>query len=142
MSLGSYPAVGNHGYRNVTLPETVLAKLPLVKNVIPARFSLFVALFAAVVLAVALDRLHATRPWGWSGRLATVVPLVAVSYTHLLRMRCGQGQPLAEGILDGREAAVGAHHEVAPIFRAAVKIRRGGHWGCHQHRLRRGAREG
>jgi hypothetical protein len=40
------------------LPGRLLAKLPLLKNAIPARFALFVSLFGALVLAVALDRLH------------------------------------------------------------------------------------
>jgi hypothetical protein len=41
------------------LPERVLAKLPLLNNTIPVRYSLYVALFAALVLAVILDRIHA-----------------------------------------------------------------------------------
>jgi hypothetical protein len=75
LSLGSTLEVANHDYVSVVLPETVLAKLPLVSNVIPARFSLFVTLFAAVVLAVALEHLHAARLWGRS-RAAIVAPIV------------------------------------------------------------------
>lgn len=42
------------------LPGRVLADLPLVSNIVPARFSLFVDLAAAAVLARALERLHAS----------------------------------------------------------------------------------
>ncbi len=40
------------------LPERVFAHLPLLSNTIPVRYSLYVALFAAMVLALALDALH------------------------------------------------------------------------------------
>lgn len=40
------------------LPEGLLAKLPLLSNVIPARYSMYVALCASTVLAVVLDRLY------------------------------------------------------------------------------------
>ena len=49
------------------LPERVLTKLPVLANTIPARYSLFVGLFAALLLGVILDRLHrflGTRPSG------------------------------------------------------------------------------
>ncbi len=42
----------------VPLPERIFTKLPLLSNTIPVRYSLYVALFAALVLALALDRLH------------------------------------------------------------------------------------
>jgi hypothetical protein len=76
LSLGSYLEVGNHDYTNIVLPETVIAKLPLLSNLIPARFSLFVTLFSAVVLAVALERLHETRLWGESRLASVVAPLI------------------------------------------------------------------
>jgi hypothetical protein len=41
------------------LPERVFAHLPLLSNTIPVRYALYVALFASLVLAIALDRLHA-----------------------------------------------------------------------------------
>jgi hypothetical protein len=74
LSLGSTLELANHDYVSVVLPETVLAKLPLSSNVIPARFSLFVTLFAALVLGVALERLHAAGFWRWS-KAEVVAPL-------------------------------------------------------------------
>jgi hypothetical protein len=41
------------------LPERLFAHLPLLSNTVPVRYSLFVDLFASLVLAIALDRLHA-----------------------------------------------------------------------------------
>jgi hypothetical protein len=40
------------------LPERAFEKLPLLSNTIPARYALFVELFAALLLGVILDRLH------------------------------------------------------------------------------------
>jgi len=40
------------------LPERIIAKLPLLDNAIPARFSMLTALFSALVLAVMIVRIH------------------------------------------------------------------------------------
>jgi len=40
------------------LPERVFAHLPLLANTIPVRYSLYVALFSGLVLALALDAIH------------------------------------------------------------------------------------
>jgi hypothetical protein len=57
------------------LPERLFTKLPLLANTIPVRYSLYVTLFAGLVLAIVLDRLHAaararagppSRRRGWS----------------------------------------------------------------------------
>jgi hypothetical protein len=53
----------------VPLPYLLFTKLPVLHNMVAVRYSLYVALLGALVLAVGLDRLHA------SGRLR---PLVAV----------------------------------------------------------------
>ena len=42
----------------IPLPETWLAKIPLLDNLAPARISLYTVLFASVILAVILDRLR------------------------------------------------------------------------------------
>ncbi len=51
------------------LPERLFAHLPLLSNTIPVRYSLYVALFASMVLALALDALHRwvveRYPTGW-----------------------------------------------------------------------------
>jgi hypothetical protein len=54
-SLGSRLQVAGH-VTTIPLPEVVLAKLPLFDNVVPARFSIFVALFVTLALAVGTDR--------------------------------------------------------------------------------------
>jgi len=40
------------------LPERVFTRLPLLSNTIPVRYSLYVALFAGLVLAIALEVVH------------------------------------------------------------------------------------
>ena len=40
------------------LPERLFTHLPLLSNAIPVRYALYVALFASMILAVALDALH------------------------------------------------------------------------------------
>ena len=40
------------------LPERIFAKLPLLANTIPVRYSVYVALFAGLILALVLERLH------------------------------------------------------------------------------------
>lgn len=47
--------VGTH----IPLPGAVLAKLPELNNILPIRYSAFVAFFAAMGLAVAVDRIRA-----------------------------------------------------------------------------------
>jgi hypothetical protein len=71
------------------LPEWILTKLPLLSNTIPARYSLYVTLFAALLLALILDSIHASlagrpppahssshRAATDRGIMATVVPLL------------------------------------------------------------------
>jgi len=43
---------------SLPLPEDLLNKLPLLSNVIPSRFSLYVVLFASLILSVVLDQLY------------------------------------------------------------------------------------
>ena len=42
----------------IPLPERIFTKLPLLSNTVPVRYSLYVSLFAGLVLALALDRIH------------------------------------------------------------------------------------
>ena len=64
----------------VPLPYAVVAHLPVLHNMAAVRFSLYVVLCAALVLAVGLDRLHA------AGRLraAVAVPVAALCALPLL----------------------------------------------------------
>jgi hypothetical protein len=91
-SLGSRLQIAGH-VTGVPLPEVVLAKLPLFDNEVPARFSIFVALFVAMALAIGLDRfIHTEQPHkqlriiasglvvlGVGASLAALVPRVPVS---------------------------------------------------------------
>ena len=62
------------------LPERLFTKLPLLVNTIPVRYSLYVTLFAGLILALALDRLHQRlregtgAPWIRSAVGSAVVP--------------------------------------------------------------------
>ncbi|MCW2606696.1 MAG: hypothetical protein JWO60_1389 [Frankiales bacterium] len=64
----------------VPLPFALLARLPVLQNMASVRFSLYVVLCAAVVLAVGLDRLHAAgtlrRLPGAVLAVACLVPLL------------------------------------------------------------------
>ncbi|MDA8148213.1 MAG: hypothetical protein M0Z93_05480 [Actinomycetota bacterium] len=65
------------------LPERLFAKIPLLSNTIPARYSLYVALCAALLLAVILDHVRdalATRTTGdGPGRRITAAVLAPVA---------------------------------------------------------------
>lgn len=61
LSLGSSLAVSGRPSAipsGVPLPGRILAKLPVLSNGIPARYALYVALFAALLLALILDHAH------------------------------------------------------------------------------------
>ncbi len=74
LSLGSPVLVGNHyvGWQN--LPGVIFQHLPLLQGAVMARFALFVALFATLVLGVTMDRLRNWPGWsqGWIGPVAAV----------------------------------------------------------------------
>jgi hypothetical protein len=62
-SLGTkfhYGPVGWHGFwSHLALPSMQVNNIPLLNQAFPVRYSLYVALFIAVVLAVGLDAMHA-----------------------------------------------------------------------------------
>ncbi|HEY5252454.1 MAG TPA: hypothetical protein VIJ09_12365, partial [Acidimicrobiales bacterium] len=72
------PSTNAHGSAigRVALPEVILAKLPVLSNTIPARFSGFVALFAGLLLAIVLDALH--QKWVGNARRWAIPALVAI----------------------------------------------------------------
>ena len=60
-------------------PWTAIESLPLLRNIAPARFALLAALFAGLLLAVALDGLW--WDWGWWRRvLAVATGLVVLAF--------------------------------------------------------------
>ena len=75
MSLGSHLTV-NHHSTGIPLPEGIFDKLPLLKNAIPVRYSVHVALFAGLVLAVVVDELHRAAQLRQWRSASAVVPLV------------------------------------------------------------------
>jgi hypothetical protein len=78
LSLGSRLRVGGHP-TPVRLPWTAIESLPLLWNMVPARFALFTAMFAGLLLAVAVDGL-----WWGGGRLrrslAVATALVVLAF--------------------------------------------------------------
>ncbi len=71
ISLGASLAVKNEPSAAPTgfpLPEWIFTKLPLLSNTIPVRYSLYVALFAALLFGVVLDALHDALGAGRTGR--------------------------------------------------------------------------
>ena len=60
-SLGSPLLVGNHN-TGIGLPGGLFHRIGLINLLLPVRFSLYVALFAAILLALCVDRVY-----GWSG---------------------------------------------------------------------------
>jgi len=60
MSLGTRISIGNHATSRPG-PFAALAHVPLIQDIEPARFSLFTALFAAIVLGTGLDALARPR---------------------------------------------------------------------------------
>jgi hypothetical protein len=65
ISLGPKLSIADHSAW-LPLPEAVLAHIPLFDNTIPARYALFVLLFAAMILAIGTERLWVARRSAWS----------------------------------------------------------------------------
>jgi hypothetical protein len=78
LSLGSRLRVGGHP-TPVRLPWTAVESLPLLRNMVPARLALFTALFAGLLLAVALDGLWWGGGW-WRRALAVATALVVLAF--------------------------------------------------------------
>ena len=56
LSLGGHLTVGTL-HSPIPMPEDVLAHLPVLKDTIPARYSLFTVLFATILLGIGIDRI-------------------------------------------------------------------------------------
>jgi hypothetical protein len=78
LSLGSRLRVGGH-LTPIRLPWTAIESLPLLRNIAPARFALLAALFAGLLLAVALDGLWWDGGW-WRRALAVATALVVLGF--------------------------------------------------------------
>jgi hypothetical protein len=93
LAVRSSPQVNAAGAASgsVPLPERLLAKLPVFQNIIPARFSAYVALLVGLVLALTLELVATqwrTRGWRWSvagvvGLLCFVPLIPAVPFTSI-----------------------------------------------------------
>lgn len=79
LSLGPRLRVANH-VTSIPLPDALLGRLPFLSNGIPVRLSLFVVLFAAIVLAGVLEHVHdRTRRRGAKRTGPVLVGLLAVA---------------------------------------------------------------
>lgn len=60
LTFKSAPAIGANdtAIGHLWLPEALLGQLPTVRNLIPSRFALYTAIFAALLVALGLDRLR------------------------------------------------------------------------------------
>lgn len=74
LSLGSPLLVGNHFVEWLTLPGAIFHHLPLLEGAVMARFGLFVVLFAALVLGMAMQWLRAWPNWS----MGSVGPVAAI----------------------------------------------------------------
>jgi hypothetical protein len=74
LSLGARLRVGGHA-TPVRLPWTAVESLPWLRNMVPARLALLTALFAGLLLAVALDALW----WGGGRRRQALAVAAAVA---------------------------------------------------------------
>ena len=72
LSLGRHLTVAGTRY-GLPLPGDVLSHAPLLENLAAVRLSLYVVLFAALLLAVGLDHSHATGRLGRGSALAALV---------------------------------------------------------------------
>jgi dolichyl-phosphate beta-glucosyltransferase len=78
LSLGPRLRVGGHP-TPVRLPWSAVESLPLLRNMVPARLALFTALFAGLLLAVAVDGLWWGGGW-WRRALAVATALVVLAF--------------------------------------------------------------
>lgn len=78
LSLGSRLRVGGLVTR-VPLPWAAVESLPVLWHMVPARLALFTALFAGLLLAVALDALWWDGGW-WRRALAVVTALAVLAF--------------------------------------------------------------
>ena len=77
LSLGARLRVGGRT-TGVPLPWTAVEGVPLVQNMVPSRLAVFTALFAGLLLAVALDGLWSGGGWALRG-LAVLTALVVLA---------------------------------------------------------------
>jgi len=75
VSLGSHLTVHNK-VTGILLPEALYDKIPVLKNAIPVRYSLYVDLFAALILAIAVDKLRRAALWKGNRWMSVCAPLV------------------------------------------------------------------
>ena len=91
LSLGSTLVIGTWA-SPIPLPGDLLAHLPLFDNTIPARYALYVLLFASLLVAIGLDRL-------WLGELRKIPGLGATTRQRFRAMSKKQKRLVAMGSL-------------------------------------------
>lgn len=70
------------------LPERLFTHLPLFSNTVPVRYSLYVVLFAALLLALAVDHLHAGFQRSLHARDSSVTSLGSWAVPSTLAIAC------------------------------------------------------
>ena len=83
LAVSALPASNSQGdaVGRIPLPEALVAKLPLLRNIIPSRFAMYVALFIGIVIACIIDHLWSTlnaRPGRWKYAAPAAVALVSL----------------------------------------------------------------
>ncbi len=69
LALGSRLHIDKHN-TGIPMPYAILIHLPVIQNLLPVRFSLFVQLFAVLILAIGLDRCYHWLRANWASRHA------------------------------------------------------------------------
>lgn len=81
LSLGPHLHVGGH-VTSVPLPWWVAAKIPLIRDILPARLMVYAYLAVGLILAFALGRIAVTRAGvalAWAAVAVALIPLVPAS---------------------------------------------------------------
>jgi hypothetical protein len=97
LSLGSRLTIDGH-VTSLSLPEAVLGHLPLLDNVVPARFALEVVLFVTITVAIGAE---ATLDWARSnpGRGGRAVTAGVVGLGALTLVSLAPALPFSTGVL-------------------------------------------
>src|SRR5262249_44763807 len=117
LSLGTRIAIRNHG-TSLPGPFAALAHVPFIQDIEPARFSLFTALFVAIVLGTGLDALARPRRAAAaaappSGSAAAPLPPGAATGSPPSR---AAGAPSSAGAVRWTRPALAVVLRVAPLL--------------------------
>ncbi len=116
LSLGSPLLVGNHYVRWLPLPGAIFHHLPLLEGAVMARFALFVVLFAALLLGMAMEWL---RAWpGWSK--GSIGPVAAVGVGIAVLLPLLPNLPYAQAVVNTPRFFTSSALDTVPANSVAV----------------------